>query len=1219
MAPDGPEDDFTSDIEAIKRENESLKAALEESRRSVKCLQETLARYMDVAESMPEWFWEVDDRFRFTYCSDKVKSILGYAPEEMIGRTPLDFIRDDEKPKLARVAESVFASRSPFHDVVTWGSTRGGEPICSMASGVPFFDADGTFRGYRGVNEDITLRVRTEEALRENERKFRSIVEESRDGIILVDEQGVVIEWNRGIEQILGIPAEETIGHPFWEIMPPASPKEGELRDNREHLEEVIRTTLSAGDAPWLKKPLEFSVKRPDGDTRFIQQVVFPIRTDRGWMLGSISRDVTEERKAEQVLRESEARFHDLAESLPQTVFETDLTGRLTFVNTHSFVMFGYTREDFDRGINVFQTIAPDDLDRARANFRKDIDGIGPIPTEYLAIRKDGSTFPMLVTSSVILKNGSPVGLRGVIVDITEQKQTEMLAGKIRDLALFLGSTHDLDAGLSACLRVAGELSGAEYCGIYLMESSGALRLVVSEGLDREFFTRASYFPPESPNTHIVMRGSPVYTRIDEISADLAHMAERVGIQNIAVIPFLHDGRAIGALIIGYGTADSLSGLVRGLLEGLVAQIGNSIGRLRMETALRESEEKYRTLVENATDIITRHDREYRHLYVSPAIRNAVALDPADFIGRTNREISTAPMDIDAWESRLEKVFATGRAISETVEFQGLSGKMVFDALLVPERGSDGEVKSVLSIFRDITDRVTAQEALYLSESRFLFIANQLPGTLWTTDRDLKITLALGRGLAELKLTPNLVTGMTVGEFFETDDPNDIALSMHHRTLGGEASSYCHRWGDRYYDTMLEPLRNSSGDIEGVLGIALDVTEREKEKERAARLEKQFLQSQKMEIIGRFAGGIAHDFNNILTVINAHAEISLMSLNPDDQFHEAFSEIKRSGERAAEMTRRILSFSRREIVEPRIINCNSILLDMDKMLRRLIGENIELVTIPDETLLPVHIDPGQFEQVLINLVVNARDAMPKGGTLTIETKSVMLDEEYARHHAGVVPGHYSMFSVTDTGIGMDEETLSHVFEPFYTTKPMGYGTGLGLSTCYGIVKQNNGSIWMYSEPGRGTSVKVYLPAVEGMAGAAEDAGKAAEFPVGNESVLVVEDDSGIRNLIVRLLTSVGYQVTHASNGDEALKVVRSRLDKFDLVITDIVMPLMGGPELVDQISLIHPGTPVLFMSGYTDNSIPLHGVDGTEFKFIQKPFSTGVFMRKVREILDSAG
>jgi signal transduction histidine kinase len=401
-----------------------------------------------------------------------------------------------------------------------------------------------------------------------------------------------------------------------------------------------------------------------------------------------------------------------------------------------------------------------------------------------------------------------------------------------------------------------------------------------------------------------------------------------------------------------------------------------------------------------------------------------------------------------------------------------------------------------------------------------------------------------------------------------------------------------------------------SHEKKGIIhGFVRDITERK-------RLEQQLLQSQKMETIGRLAGGIAHDFNNILTVINGNAEMSLMFLDKFDPSRDAFEEIRKSGERAASLTRQLLAFSRKQIVEPQVINLNSLFMEMDKMLRRLIGEHIELITIPADTLSPVRADPGQIEQVLTNLVVNARDAMPAGGKLTIETRNVQLDEEYAKTHPETKPGKYVMFAVTDTGTGMDDETRSLAFEPFFTTKPKGSGTGLGLSTCYGIVQQNNGGIWLYSEPGKGTSVKVYLPVYES-ASISNGIPKAMELPRGTETILLVEDDPGIRYLITRLLQKTGYRVQVASNGSEALSVINGEPGIFHLLVTDVVMPLMGGKELADRVSEILPDIKILFMSGYTDDSIVHHGILEEGILFIQKPFTPGDFLRKVREALDA--
>jgi signal transduction histidine kinase len=397
--------------------------------------------------------------------------------------------------------------------------------------------------------------------------------------------------------------------------------------------------------------------------------------------------------------------------------------------------------------------------------------------------------------------------------------------------------------------------------------------------------------------------------------------------------------------------------------------------------------------------------------------------------------------------------------------------------------------------------------------------------------------------------------------------------------------------------------------IGGIVITARNITERK-------RLEQQFLQTQKIETVGRLAGGVAHDFNNILTVINGNAEMSLVNLTPADPFYEAFTEIKKSAERASNLTRQLLAFSRKQIVEPKIVNLNQILLDMDKMFRRLIGEHIELVTIPDMKLQMVRVDPGQVEQVLINLVVNARDAMPAGGKLTIETKNIELEEEYVHSHLLIAPGRYVMFAVSDTGVGMDADTLSHIFEPFYTTKPKDSGTGLGLSTCYGIVKQNNGDIQVSSEPGKGTTITVYLPAEE-TEQISPELHQKEEILRGTETVLLVEDDPGIRKLILRILGKAGYEVREASNGNEALALVQENRDSFHLLITDIVMPLMGGRELANRVSQLFPEIKILFMSGYTDDIIVQHDILDGGIMFIHKPFTPGDFLRKVRDTLDA--
>ena len=383
------------------------------------------------------------------------------------------------------------------------------------------------------------------------------------------------------------------------------------------------------------------------------------------------------------------------------------------------------------------------------------------------------------------------------------------------------------------------------------------------------------------------------------------------------------------------------------------------------------------------------------------------------------------------------------------------------------------------------------------------------------------------------------------------------------------------------------------------------------------RLEKQFLQSQKMEAIGQLTGGIAHDFNNMLTVIIGYSELMLQRLKADDPLRSEVEQVKEAGVRASLLTRQLLAFSRKQVLQPRVLDLNAVLTNMDRMLQRLIDENIDLVTMPSPGLGRVHADPGQIEQIIMNLAVNARDAMPQGGKLTIETANVELDDAYAREHVSVKPGPYVMLAVSDTGCGMDAETQARIFEPFFTTKEPGKGTGLGLSTVYGIVKQSGGDIWVYSEPGRGTTFKIYLPWVEGAVETVEPGVAPARDARGSETILLVEDDMGIRRLVRQVLAERGYWVLEAIHGTHAIQISEQHTVPIHLLVTDVVMPGMSGRELAEHLKPSRPNMKVLFMSGYTDKAIVHHGELDPGTAFLQKPFTPDALARKVREVLDS--
>lgn len=399
-------------------------------------------------------------------------------------------------------------------------------------------------------------------------------------------------------------------------------------------------------------------------------------------------------------------------------------------------------------------------------------------------------------------------------------------------------------------------------------------------------------------------------------------------------------------------------------------------------------------------------------------------------------------------------------------------------------------------------------------------------------------------------------------------------------------------------------------------GTIEDITARTEAECHRKELEQQLRQSQKMEAIGRLAGGVAHDFNNLLTAINGYSSLALQRADPDDRIRGYLEEVKKAGERAANLTRQLLAFGRKQMLKPIPLSLNDVVSEMSKMLRRLIGEDIRFDARFDPELKHIRADPGQIEQVLVNLVVNSRDAMPHGGTLTIETANFEIDHEFASRHLGLAPGKYVVLTVSDDGCGMDEKTKARIFEPFFTTKEKGRGTGLGLSTVYGIVKQSGGNVWVYSEPGDGTVFKVFLPQFQQQSETTTKPSIDLAPPRGSETILVVEDEDVVRGLARQILEQSGYHVLDARGGDEAIRLCRELRGPIDLLLTDVVMPETSGKEVANRLTKLRPAMRVLYMSGYTDDAIVHHGVLDSDVEFIQKPFTPVALAQKVREVLD---
>jgi two-component system cell cycle sensor histidine kinase/response regulator CckA len=509
------------------------------------------------------------------------------------------------------------------------------------------------------------------------------------------------------------------------------------------------------------------------------------------------------------------------------------------------------------------------------------------------------------------------------------------------------------------------------------------------------------------------------------------------------------------------------------------------------------------------------------------------------------------------------------------------------------------------------------EEALRRSEERYRLLFDKNPLPMWVYDIETLRFLAVNTAAIEhYGFSEDEFRAMTIKDIRPAEE---VPTLLENLSKADDVIDRVDEWRHQKKDGTIINVEVTSHELifdekRARLVLVNDITKRIQAEEELRKTEEQLILSQKLESVGRLAGGIAHDFNNMLTAINGYSELTLRQLREDDPLRPHIEEIKKAGERSADLTRQLLAFSRRQMLQPKVLDINKIVSDTAVMLQRLIGEDISLISVLGSDVAPIEADPGQLSQVILNLVVNARDAMPTGGTITIETKNVYLDEQYAKQHIAVKPGPYVMLSVSDTGTGMDAVTQKQIFEPFFTTKELGKGTGLGLATVYGIVKQSNGNIWVYSEVGKGTAFKIYLPRIEEGSDAPVEHPSPAGFFWGTETILVVEDEDMVRSLSREVLESCGYTVLEATNGMEALSMCAEH--EINLLITDIVMPQMGGRELAEKLSEAYPKIRVLFTSGYTDDAIVRHGIIEDDASFIQKPFNLDALARRVRELLD---
>jgi len=657
-------------------------------------------------------------------------------------------------------------------------------------------------------------------------------------------------------------------------------------------------------------------------------------------------------------------------------------------------------------------------------------------------------------------------------------------------------------------------------------------------------------------------------------------------------------------------------------LTGMLAEMGLKREREKeTETRFRDSEERYRSLFGKASEGISIISPDGHLIEVNESFARMHGYSTAELLQMNIKDLDT-PKTAMLIPERMRRLLAE-EILSIEVEHHHKDGH-VFPMEVSANLISIGGEPFIQCFHRDITDRRRAEEELRRTNELFRSAFEEAPGGMCLVSPEGRFLRVNNAFCTMLERPESELPGMA---FMDVTHPEDRSASREWvgKILAGEEVP---KTLEKRY------LRKSGHVLWGIVGSFLlrsddgvplffithiqDITDRKRAEAEKEKLQAQLQQAIKMEAVGRLAGGVAHDFNNLLTVITGYSELLLRKIGKKSSMHGQVEEIRRAGERAASLTQQLLAFSRKQIIEPKVVHLGHLVAEMHKMLTRLIGEDISLQATTGKSLGSVKVDPGQFQQILMNLVVNARDAMPGGGKIVIETANVDLDEGYCALHPYVKPGRFVMLAVSDTGSGMSEEVKAHIFEPFFTTKEKGCGTGLGLATTYGSVHQAGGSIEVYSEVGIGTTFKIYLPRVEEQVIIPVNDDLPTDLPGGTETVLIVEDEDILRNLCVRILEHLGYKVLQARNGTEAIVEVQGYGDRIDLLLTDVVMPGMNGSELATQLVLHNPEMKVLFTSGYTEDVISHHGVLAEGVSFIGKPYVPSSLARKVREVLGKA-
>jgi two-component system cell cycle sensor histidine kinase/response regulator CckA len=912
-------------------------------------------------------------------------------------------------------------------------------------------------------------------------------------------------------------------------------------------------------------------------------------------------------------LIDSQARYRRIVDTATEGIWEIDEQSVTTFMNSRMARMLGYEVHELI-GQTPAELLYAEGIDELVTNVQQMRDGAQSAQMEVRFRRKDGTTLWAWVATSPILDSaGRFAGVLAMAMDITARRSTEA-------------------AQREAELRFR-RLSESGIIGVIVTDKSGALIEANDTFLDLLGYARGDL---EAQRLNWRTLTPPGNKRQPGFTAKL----QDHGVLAPWEKEYLRKDGTRVPVLVGVATLDNNRNItvVTDLTEG------------------RRAKERKAAVMSCALDAVVVMDAGGLIVEFNPAAEHMFGEAEADVLGRQLSDLVIPPRARHDHEHGVEH-YLDPRADPVLGMRSELTARrrdgLSFPVELSIARMGSGTPTSFVGFIRDISDRKLA-ERLLLERMQVAALGADVGAALTTGDTLREIlqrcasalvthlgvalvriwTFTEGTKRLDLEASAGLLTDSA--KKFDVDHLVRERLPYVSNDLQHDDLVLDHEWADRerlrsfaghplLVDGELvgaiamfarDPLTDVALKAIGSIADTVAVRIRGKLADHAKKgLEEQLRQAQKMEAVGRLAGGVAHDFNNLLSVILSYADFAMEDLDTKDPLRGDMEEIRKAGLRAADLTRQLLMFSRQQVIEPKVLDLTDVLASMGKLLQRIVGEDVTLTTVPGASLGHVCVDPGSIEQVIMNLVINGRDAMPTGGSLTLETTNVTLDDHFVMSHHGATAGPHVMVSVTDSGSGMDKTTLARIFEPFFTTKEKGKGTGLGLSTVFGIVQQGGGTVWVYSEPGIGTTFKVYLPQVDAISGAPQPA-RDAVVRRGTETVLLVEDEDQVRDVARGILKRSGYTVLEARNAGEALLLCERHPTPIDLLLSDVVMPGMSGPELAKRLGGVRPEMKVLCMSGYTDDAAVRHGVIEAHFAYIQKPLTVDSLTRKVREVLE---